>query len=143
MPGTHTWTPAERRAALHFARSLDESHLEIARGVYRYPHASVEELINHMSDSREELSRLAVFDFKKQTMIAFFRDHSRIPTADLRMAVLRNTPVDELRGILYSYISQVCFQLLDTLASSSVSSLLRHASTYGALVTQRTCYSQM
>lgn len=73
------------RAALHFARSLNESQLEIARGVYRYPHASVEEFI------REELSRLDAFDFRKQTMIAFFRD--QIPTTDLQLDVLRNTPV--------------------------------------------------
>ncbi|DBA72468.1 TPA: hypothetical protein ACH3X2_010490 [Trebouxia sp. C0005] len=101
----HTWRSAERSAAKEFARSLGQEHLEIARAFHNTPHASADDIVDHLVNRREELSRLAtVFEFRKKDIVAFFRN--RVPATDLDVGVLTNTPVPALHNILYSYLTK-------------------------------------
>lgn len=104
----HTWTAGERNAAKVFARSLPEGRVDTARTRLRCPYGSVEEMVDIISQNREDLSRLGVeFEIKKPDIIRFFRNLR--PAADLRLTSLNNATVEELRAALWSYLSQVCF----------------------------------
>ena len=105
----HTWTAAEKNTAKLLARSLPEARVNTARTRLRCPDGSVEEMVDILSQNREELSRLGVeFGVKKPDIVRFFR--SVRPAADLRLTSLNNATVEELRAALWSHMSQVCLQ---------------------------------
>ena len=103
----HIWLASERRVAQRFAAYLSESnHAGLEHAKRKWRCGTAEEVVESMSSTDQDLSKVAVYFRASKTNIVNFLRNER-PVSDLYLTKLGNAPASQLQDVLCSYFTQV------------------------------------